>query len=125
MNVISLSGTIGNAELKTVGETKLLKFSLAVKKYDKNDRDATEWFNCNLWGKRAEALQQHLVKGTGIAITGEMQINYNSEKKQAYPQVHVNDVDIIRWAKTEQAPQPQKNEFEGFQAIDDSSDVPF
>ncbi len=129
MNVINISGTVGKSELINVNGTALLKFSVAVKKYSKDDKDAVEWFNCSVWANRATALQNYLVKGAGVAVTGEMQINYNPEKKQSFPQIHVNDVDIIRWPNTDnqsnQQSSPQSSATEGFQAIDDSSDLPF
>lgn len=128
MNVIALSGNVGKSELKDVNGTALLTFSLAVKKYDKNNKDATEWFNCNLWGSRATGLEQYIVKGAGISLTGEMQINYNPEKKQSYPQVHVNNVDIIKWAEKPEQQTQQRQEYsglEGFTFDDNMDDVSF
>ena len=128
MNVITISGGIGNSELKKIGSTDLLKFSVAVKKYDKNDKDAIEWFNCDLWGDRAVKLAQYLVKGAGVAVTGEMQINYDKENKTCYPKVRVLDVDIIKWAEAPEAPkqeQKQEEQFSGFATIDSDQDIPF
>ena len=126
MNTISISGVIGNAEMKKVGENQLLQFSLAVKKrYSKDKQNDTEWFKCNLWGTRATALEQYLVKGAGVAVTGEMQLGYNPEKKQSYPQVNVDTVDIIKWAEQNQQPKQQGNQYDQFQAIDGDEDIPF
>ena len=48
------------------GDT-IATFSLAATHANGN----TEWFSCNLKGKRAETLLPHLKKGIGVAIDGE------------------------------------------------------
>ena len=132
MNVITISGNIGSSELKEISGNQLLEFSLAVKKnYVKDKNNDTEWFYCSLWGKRATSLAQYLVKGAGVVVSGEMQLNYDKEKKKGFPKVNVNDVDIIKWANDGvQQSQPQQkpegqNDFNGFQAIDGDDDIPF
>ncbi len=131
MNNITISGNVGNAELKEVKGTALLEFSLAVKKnYAKDKNNDTEWFKCTLWGKRASALAQYIVKGAGLVVSGEMQINYNPEKKTCYPSVNVDQVDIMKWANdTQQAPrQTQEQQLAGFTPMaveEDSMDIPF
>lgn len=64
-----------DAELKAVGQTSLAEFSLAssyrIKKGDQW-QEATSFFECDLWGRGAEALAKHLVKGKQVAITGEL-----------------------------------------------------
>ena len=131
MNVISISGGIGNSELKKVGGYDLLEFSVAVKKYDKNDKDAIEWFNCCLWGDRAAKLAQYVVKGAGVAVSGEMQVNYDKEKKTCYPKVKAMNIDIIKWANTEEpkpVQQEPKKEYSGldnFMPMGNDDDIPF
>lgn len=155
MNHIVISGNVGNAELKQIGTNTLLTFSLAVKKKFCKDKDNdTEWFKCNLWGSRATSLQQYIVKGAGLVVGGEMQMNYNPDKKQSFPQVNVDNVDIMKWAEQsqgnqqstqqprQQPQQPQQQQYQpepqqqqnnhsyqnnrgGFQAIDNDDDIPF
>jgi len=136
MNVITIAGNIGQSELKEIGGNALLEFSLAVKKnYSKDKNNDTQWFSCSLWGKRATALAQHLVKGAGIVVSGEMQLNYDKEKKKGFPKVNVDSVDIMKWANdsgSQSAPQQsqqqsseQQDDFNGFQAIDGDDDIPF
>ena len=127
MNIITITGNVGNSELKNINGNALLEFSIAVKKEYSKEKES-QWFNCTLWGKRAEALQQYIVKGAGLAVSGEMNINYDPDKKTCYPKVNVNTVDIMKWANQEekqhQTQQSEyQNDFNGFQAVDD--DTPF
>jgi single-strand DNA-binding protein len=74
MQQLTLAGTVGrDAELRrTHSGDAVLNFSLAIdngKDKDGNKRDAT-WFDCSLWGKRAEALQSYVLKGGKLTVTG-------------------------------------------------------
>ena len=74
MQQLTLAGTVGrDAELRrTNSGDAVLNFSLAIdngKDKNGNKRDAT-WFDCSLWGKRAEALQSYIVKGGKLTVTG-------------------------------------------------------
>jgi single-strand DNA-binding protein len=74
MMQLTLAGTCGkNAELRqTGGGDSVLSFSLAVdggKDKNGNKRDST-WFDCSIWGKRADALQGYITKGSKIVVTG-------------------------------------------------------
>ena len=74
MQTLIIAGNVGkDAELRrTQGGDAVLGFSLAVdngKDRDGNKRPAT-WFDCSVWGKRAEALQGHITKGTRLTLSG-------------------------------------------------------
>jgi single-strand DNA-binding protein len=74
MQQLILAGTVGrDAELRrTNNGDAVLNFSLAIdngKDKDGNKREAT-WFDCSLWGKRAEALQSYVLKGGKLTVTG-------------------------------------------------------
>ena len=74
MQQLTLAGTVGrDAELRrTNSGDAVLNFSLAIdngKDKEGNKRDAT-WFDCSLWGKRAEALQSYVLKGGKLTVTG-------------------------------------------------------
>lgn len=65
-------GNIGrDAELKTVGKTQLLEFSLACND-GFGDNKTTTWINCKLWGARAEKLEKHFTKGTKLVVAGNL-----------------------------------------------------
>ena len=74
MQTVFLAGNVGkDAELRTTQSgDKVLGFSLAVdngKDRDGNKRDAT-WWECSIWGKRAESLAGHITKGTKLSVQG-------------------------------------------------------
>jgi single-strand DNA-binding protein len=59
-----------DAELKyTASGHVISKFSVAVQGFKK---DEVDFFDCQCWGKLAEALTQYLKKGTKVAIEGRL-----------------------------------------------------
>jgi single-strand DNA-binding protein len=69
MNVITIAGGLGrDAELKYLNNgDPICNFSVA----DSQGRDKpTIWWNCTLYGKRAEALSQYLTKGQSVTVVG-------------------------------------------------------
>jgi len=74
MQSLTIAGTVGrDAVLRRTGSgDAVLGFSLACdngKDRDGNKRDAT-WYDCSLWGKRAEALEHHITKGLKLTLRG-------------------------------------------------------
>ena len=68
---VTVAGRIGQVrEISNVGGTSVLNFSVATD-VGFGDRKQTIWFDCALWGKRAESLQQYLSKGAPVTVTGE------------------------------------------------------
>ena len=69
MNNITIAGGLGrDAELKYLNNgDPICNFSVA----DSQGRDkGTIWWNCTLFGKRAEALSQYLTKGQSVTVVG-------------------------------------------------------
>ena len=69
MNSITIAGGLGrDAEVKYLNNgDAICSFSVA----DSQGRDkGTIWWNCSLFGKRAEALSQYLVKGQPVTVIG-------------------------------------------------------
>lgn len=62
-------GTIG--ELKFVGEQKVVEFSVALNRKEKNG-ETTEWVSCVAWNKIAENASNYLGKGDGVYVEGEL-----------------------------------------------------
>ena len=74
MQQLTIAGNVGKDAVlrRTNSGDPVLNFSLAVdngKDRDGNKRDAT-WFDCAIWGKRAEALERHITKGSKLALSG-------------------------------------------------------
>ena len=79
VNRVILVGNLGrDAELRyTPGGAAVANFSLATTETwtDKNSgqrQEHTEWHRVDIWGKRAEALQQYLTKGLRIYVEGSL-----------------------------------------------------
>ena len=72
INSVVVSGYLGNdAILETKESSSLMKFSLAcTEKY--KDYQKTNWFDCYMWGPRAEGLAQYCTKGTHCIVRGKL-----------------------------------------------------
>ncbi len=133
MNVFTATGNIGrDCENRTVGETSLCTFSMAVKA-GYGDKESTVWVRCAIWGKRAEGqLPQYLVKGCQVAVSGELSLNVytNSDGvEKTSLELRVNELDLIggrsssgQSQQTNEIP-AQQNNYAGGASVGD--DVPF
>lgn len=85
MQTITISGNIGNdAELRSVGDTQVCSFNVAVKNGFGNDAE-TVWYRCSLWGKAGKAFNDSLKKGTKVFINGEL----THDEYQGKPQFNI------------------------------------
>ena len=91
MKAICIAGRLGKdaALRRTQDGTAVLGFSVAVDDgYGQNK--STMWFDCSVWGKRAEALAQYLTKGTAVAVSGEF--GTREHEGRTYLTVRVDNV---------------------------------
>ena len=81
MNFISIIGNIvAKPELKTSGETKYTRFSIAVNSYSKGEKK-TEFFDVVAFGKNAENICKYLDKGYTIPIAGHLHQDVYTSKE--------------------------------------------
>jgi single-strand DNA-binding protein len=78
-NKIILVGNLGrDGELRATPQGKqVLSTSLAVEDPSKKDdrgRPGTEWYRIKVWGRQAETLSPHLLKGKSILVEGRLSI---------------------------------------------------
>jgi single-strand DNA-binding protein len=112
MNIVCIAGQLGkdmelrylnNAESTAVGN-----FSVA----DDQGRDKpTIWWNCQLFGKRAESLAQYLVKGQKVTVTGQLterEYNDRDGAKKIARELRVQDVALQGGQRQEAAERPTK-----------------
>lgn len=93
MNSISISGRLTkDAEKKTVGDNVVTSFSLATDVFVKGEKQAMFW-DCSVWGKRADTAAQYLKKGGAITVIGRLMPVYVSGEK-AYLKVDVTDFSL-------------------------------
>lgn len=101
MNITFIIGNIGrDAELRMAGSTPVLRFSVATTEtwiVDGERKTHTDWHDCEIWGKRGEALERYMTKGKKVAIAGSYRIDEyekDGEKKRTY-RIRVNDVELL------------------------------
>jgi single-strand DNA-binding protein len=132
MNSITVAGQLGrDAELRKLPDgTPVLQFSVA----DSQGREKpTIWWNCQLFGKRAESLQKYLAKGQSVTVSGSVSEREWEDKEgqtRKSMDVRVNEIALQGRPQGEQAAKPaQKQEPKktgggsGFDDMDD--DIPF
>ena len=97
MQVLIIAGNVGKDAVlrRTNSGDAVLGFSLAVdngKVRDGNKRDST-WYDCSIWGKRAESLERHITKGTKLTLTGRPTAREHNGK--AYLGISVNELTFM------------------------------
>ncbi len=118
MNNLSISGNVGrDAELRTVntanGSQSVLSFPVAVKSSRKGDdgKYISDWFDCSLWGKRAESLAQYIKKGGAVSVCGDVSLEqYTTNQGQAGAKMKVNvrEVTLLGGKQEQQAATTQQ-----------------
>jgi len=108
MNNITVAGQLGrDAEIRYLPDgSAVANFSVA----DSQGRDKpTIWWNCSLFGKRAESLSPYLMKGQAVTVSGnitEREYQKDGATHKAMD-LRVNDV-ALQGGKREDAPAPMK-----------------
>ena len=74
-NLVVFGGNVGNVNFKVLPNTSVLDFSIAsTQKFVDSSgttREVTEWMPIVVFGKRAEALKDIIVKGMNVVVTGQ------------------------------------------------------
>lgn len=127
MNVITVAGSLGkDAEVKYLANgDAICNFSVA----DSQGRDKPAiWWNCGLYGKRAESLSQYLVKGQAVTVTGSVSEREWTDKegnKRKSMDVRVNDV-ALQGGRKDAEPQEERRQAPAPAPVDMSDDdLPF
>jgi single-strand DNA-binding protein len=78
LNRVHLIGNLGkDPETRTIPTgNKVCSFSIAInrrwKTGDGDYKDATDWFNIEVWGRLGETCQQYLHKGSRVYLEGRL-----------------------------------------------------
>lgn len=94
MNSITVAGQLGrDSELRHTGSgDAVLSFSVAD---SQGKEKPTIWWSCQLWGKRAASLQQYLMKGQSVTVSGnvtEREYKANDGTPRKSMEIRVQDV---------------------------------
>jgi single-strand DNA-binding protein len=125
MNVITIAGQLGRAaEVKHLNSgDAICNFSIA----DSMGKDkGTIWWNCSLFGKRAESLAPYLVKGQAVTVSGTVSEREWTDKdgaKRKSMDVRVNDVALQGGRRDSEEPRQQTKERVVEPIVDE--DLPF
>lgn len=128
MNSITVAGTLGrDAEVRYLNSgDAICSFSVA----DSAGRDKpTIWWNCSLFGKRAEALSQYLTKGQSVTVVGSITEREFTDKNGNHRKsmdVRVNEIALQGGRRDAQEERRNnENEQQRQQSLDNDDDVPF
>jgi len=104
---ITIAGRLGkDAELRrTQDGTAVLNFTVAVDD-GYGERKGTLWFDCSLFGKRGEALEPHLSKGSAVTVSGDLGKREHDGK--TYLTVRVSELTMQGGEKREAAPKQER-----------------
>jgi len=100
MNIYTFTGRLGRDQETryTQSGTAICSFTVAVD-YGFGDNKGTNWIRCSLFGKRAESrLPSYLVKGTQVAVSGELRVREYDDKdgnRRTSVDLSVNELDLI------------------------------
>jgi single-strand DNA-binding protein len=132
MNVLAATIRLGSdADLRFTPEnTAVAQFNGALQSgYGKNAK--TTWLRCTVWGRKAEAVAPMLLKGTQIAITGEITLNEYQDKQgqtKSSLECRIQDVTLLGKRDGELKPAGEPKKADGFQPdpFDEMEDsIPF
>ena len=110
MNSLTITGNLTrDAELRSLNDgTAVLSFAVA----DNQGKDKTAIFwNCSLFGKRADSLQQYLTKGQQVTVIGTVSERGWTDKdgnKRKSMDVRVNDIALQGGRREEGERQPSR-----------------
>ncbi len=127
MNNITIAGQLGrDSEIRALPDgTPVCSFSVA----DSQGRGKPSiWWNCSLFGKRGESLQQYLIKGQAVAIAGNVTEREWTDK-EGHPRktmdIRVSDIALLGSKPQGEPRQPAKAPKAAPNGFDDFEDTPF
>lgn len=128
MNVFIASGNLGkDMEIRVTPNGKDVgSFPLPVKQ-GFGDYQKTSWVDCKILGERARKLEQYLVKGKEVTVSGEF-VYEEWEKdgvKKGRPVVIVREIDMHGGSQTGNTAQQKQSQPSQQPAFDDLESVPF
>lgn len=89
----TVAGNIGkDATMRQAGSDSVCSFGVASESKVKGQK-VTTWVDCSVWGKRGEALVQHLTKGSRVTVVGELSTREHNGK--TYLSVRVSEIALM------------------------------
>lgn len=127
MQTLIIAGNVGNVkEVRDAGGDRVLNFSIAVDNgKDKNgEKREPTWFDCAVWGKRADALAPYIAKGSKLCVSGRPSARAHEGK--AYLGLTVADLTFMSSRKDgEQSDAAEPKAAPPRESYDLNDDIPF
>ena len=130
MNKITATGRIAaDAEVRfTPSGDPVASFRIASD-VGFGDKKTTNWFSCQVWGKRGESLAPHLIKGTPVTVFGALTLREWNDKegqKRLSPDIRIDEIELQGGKKDSEPSQPQRNaQGAPKQSFEDDGEIPF
>ena len=125
MQTLIIAGNVGNVKnVRDAGGDRVLNFSIAVDngKDKHGEKREPTWFDCALWGKRADALAPHIAKGSKLCVSGRPSARAHEGK--AYLGLTVSDLTFMS-ARQDGGSDPREPAPTPRDSYDLSDDIPF
>lgn len=100
----------GNLTADSVCKNSVLRFSVAVNERRKDGEDWVDFpnfFNCVMFGARAEALEEYLKKGNKVSICGRLRQNRWEDEdgnNRSAVEIVVNNIELMQRPKDDDKP---------------------
>ena len=103
INRVELQGNVGSVRLTTVGERKVIRFSVVTNRiYRNNDGDMvieTTWHSCTAWDGKDICPLEDIVKGTPVHLTGRLQMSRYTDQDgvdRAVTEIVANTLEVVK-----------------------------
>lgn len=123
LNTVAISGNLTrDPEIRETVNSHVMSFGIAVNEKRRNAKtgaweDVPNYFECQMWGDRTEALVKYLNKGMKVTVSGSLKYESWERDGQKRSAVRINVRDIELPARVD-AQQAAKSAESGY-------DVPF
>lgn len=115
MQKLFIAGNVGKDAVlrRTQSGDAILGFSLAVDngKDKQGNKRETTWYDCSIWGKRAESLERHITKGLKLALIGRPTAREHQGK--VYMGISVDDLTFMGGGNNDSQGQSQGGSYGG------------
>lgn len=118
MRTLTISGNLGHdPELKKISSgSQVANFDVAVRQNrpDSDGEYGTDWIRCAVFGTRANVVKQYFHKGSHVTVSGDLDINRWTDKKDVeHVQVglSVRDFDLPDNNRSQNGQQQQSDPF--------------
>ncbi|MGB6105679.1 MAG: single-stranded DNA-binding protein [Pusillimonas sp.] len=114
MNKITITGRLAaDAELRYSPSGDAICGFRVASDIGYGERKSTNWFSCQVWGKRGEALAPHLTKGQQVTVFGSLTLREWNDKegsKRLSPDVRVDEIELQGGKRDDSQPAQQRQQ---------------